>query len=566
MNDPGTPAGDPPASPQPSAEHQTEAAESAPATEDEAASPRFKETTDATANQKPLPMSDKTRLQLGALGVALVLGALGDVLLRGTPWGINAPLWIAALLIATFALARWRGVAISPAAGALGLVALAFAGAVAWRDSTTLLLLNVLAAMAAMGLAAFYSRSGRLLLAGVTDYLVATVFVWLCAFIVGMPVALIDLRWREIPMRGTSGQVARILRGLALAVPLLLTFGALFVAADAMFEDLVGNLFFWDLGVAIGHLLLALAIAWIVVGLLYQIFFARMLSGIAVSCPSFLSLGIVELGIVLGTLNVLFLAFVLVQLRYLFGGAALVDASTSLTYSEYARRGFFELVTVAALLLPLLLLADWMRRTATRGQTLLFRALALALVALLFVIMASAMQRMLMYVSVYGLTELRIYTTTFMGWLAVVFGWFLITVLRDQRRYFAFGALVSGIVAVIALNALNPVAMIVYTNAGRVALVPPPTSPAESRRGMKSEFDTAYVTTLGADAVPALVQVLPLLPEAERQATAEWLLTRWSQPKTEDWRTWNWSRWQAWQAVGGGQDALRQADSDSATR
>ena len=59
-------------------------------------------------------------------------------------------------------------------------------------------------------------------------------------------------------------------------------------------------------------------------------------------------LGPVELGIVLGLLNVLFLAFVIVQFRYLFGGAELVRVSTNLTYAEYARRGFIELVGHAA--------------------------------------------------------------------------------------------------------------------------------------------------------------------------------------------------------------------------
>ena len=52
----------------------------------------------------------------------------------------------------------------------------------------------------------------------------------------------------------------------------------------------------------------------------------------------------------------------LVQFRYLFGGAALVQVSETLTYAEYARRGFFELVAVAALLLPIMLLLDWVAR------------------------------------------------------------------------------------------------------------------------------------------------------------------------------------------------------------
>ena len=40
----------------------------------------------------------------------------------------------------------------------------------------------------------------------------------------------------------------------------------------------------------------------------------------------------------------MFLAFIVVQLRYFFGGAAQVEVVPGLTYADYARRGFFELV------------------------------------------------------------------------------------------------------------------------------------------------------------------------------------------------------------------------------
>ena len=55
-----------------------------------------------------------------------------------------------------------------------------------------------------------------------------------------------------------------------------------------------------------------------------------------------------------------FLAFVVIQVRYLFGGAGRVAATAGLTYAEYARRGFFELVTVNTPLAPLLLTAHWL--------------------------------------------------------------------------------------------------------------------------------------------------------------------------------------------------------------
>src|SRR5207249_3166352 len=155
------------------------------------------------------------------------------------------------------------------------------------------------------------------------------------------------------------------------------------------------------------------------------------------------ALGIIEVGVVLGLLDLLFLSFVLVQSRYFFGGAATVAASPELTYSEYARRGFFELVAVSALVIPLLLAAHWLVDRRSPGNEVRFRWLAAGLVTMLFLIMASALLRMRLYQEIYGQTELRLYTTAFMLWLVVVLAWFALTVLRGQRDRFAFGAVVS---------------------------------------------------------------------------------------------------------------------------
>src|SRR5205085_3576642 len=116
-------------------------------------------------------------------------------------------------------------------------------------------------------------------------------------------------------------------------------------------------------------------------------------------------IGIVEVGIVLALLDLLFLAFVAVQFRYLFGGRALVESRTHLTYAAYARHGFFELVVVAALVLPLLLLADWALRRERRRDHAVFTALAATLVLLLFAVVASALERLRLYEQAYGLTE-----------------------------------------------------------------------------------------------------------------------------------------------------------------
>ena len=51
-----------------------------------------------------------------------------------------------------------------------------------------------------------------------------------------------------------------------------------------------------------------------------------------------------------------------------------------------------------------------------------------------------------------------------MVWLAIVLGWFVLTVLRDERRRFAFGALASAFVVIASLDVANPDALIVRTN------------------------------------------------------------------------------------------------------
>jgi len=236
---------------------------------------------------------------------------------------------------------------------------------------------------------------------------------------------------------------------------------------------------------------------------------------------------------VLGLLNLLFLSFVLVQFRYFFGAGATVQATAGLTYAQYARSGFFELVWVAALVLPFLLGLHWLQRPGDARAHRAFAWQAGAQVALLFVIMASALVRMRLYQGEYGLTELRLYTTAFMGWLAAVFAWFALTVLRGRRERFAFGAALTGFCALLALHTVNPDAAIVRANL------------AHARRG--HAFDAAYAASLSADAAPALTSALPTLPAPAQATLAHSLLRAWSGPA--DWRAWSWGRAQAFGSV-----------------
>jgi hypothetical protein len=233
------------------------------------------------------------------------------------------------------------------------------------------------------------------------------------------------------------------------------------------------------------------------------------------------------LNLAVAIVDLLFLAFVVVQFRYLFGGRDLVRETAHLTYAQYARHGFFELVAVAALTLPLLLLGDWMLRDEGRGRRA-FRWLAGMLLVLLGVVILSALQRMRLYLDQYGLTELRLYAIGGILWLAAACAWFAVTVLRGKRHAFAVGALVAGFAATLTLNILNPDALIARTNVTRPAV------------------DVQYLGGLSDDAVPTLVARLSDLPRGERPFLATRLLDRYG---NGDWRSWNLSRARADNAV-----------------
>jgi hypothetical protein len=176
---------------------------------------------------------------------------------------------------------------------------------------------------------------------------------------------------------------------------------------------------------------------------------------------------------------------------------------------------------VSVLVFLLLLAVDYLMRGTERGSRAV-QGLSGALIVLVLVVLASALQRMRLYQREYGLTELRIYATGVILWLGCVFVLLAATVLRGRPRAFATGAVVAGFVATFALNVLNPDALIARTNLAR------------------PHIDVAYVSQLSADAVPTLLHRLPTLPPEVRRPIAAALLLR--SERSDGWLAWNVSR------------------------
>ena len=123
-------------------------------------------------------------------------------------------------------------------------------------------------------------------------------------------------------------------------------------------------------------------------------------------------------------------------------------------------------------------------------------------------------------------------------WIGLMLCWLAASVLRGRRDWFAFGALASGLATVTLLFVINPDAVIARVNVARMASAASPV-----------RFDVAYATSLSADAVPVLIDALPMLPGDSQCLLARRMLRRWPPDRDRSIRSWNWSAVRASDAV-----------------
>jgi hypothetical protein len=484
------------------------------------------------------------------LTAAVFLGAAADGLMHDDVGGPGLALWIAMLAVNAVALFSRVGRAPSRQAFLWLVAAVTFALGLAWRNSETLQFFDFLAMLFALAMAAVSVRDPRAAL--FARRLRDTLFT---GFDVAGNTALgvLPLTFKEaLPndTRHAFGRVRSLVRPAIIAGAALLIFGALLRGADPIFASWTNIPF--DLSTLMPHLIIAGFFAWIVAG------WAR--AGLAENPPSRRSnaplpiqLGAADITAALGTLGVLFVVFMASQIGWLFGGETFLRARTGLTAAAYARQGFFQMVWVVTLVVPILVgtraaLAPEGGPALARRHTLL----SIPVIVLLGAIIGSAMLRMKMYVHYYGLTTDRFYPAVFMLWLATVIVWLAITVLRDWGRPFVGGAVLSGMAFLLPLNLVDPDAIVASVNVSRAER-------ATSAAGTQPALDLEHLASLNgrgaAIAVDAVVHAdaqntsasTPNTPAWHRCLAAHTLVTRWSQAyrghrpsqRPGGWRYWN---------------------------
>lgn len=338
---------------------------------------------------------------------ALALGAATDLfLVQASGPGLNCFLFTVVFLVAVLvATGRHEEVIIRKD--------LLFLGALSLLGSSTFFLFDSVYAeqLATLGVAFllglfFLTSAGLSFLLPFEQY-----FEALLHFLETLPKSLGALR-RSLRSHSSHNLRAlykggfQLLIGLLILIPVAAVFLALFSSADPVFQDSLNSFFesLFDseyLSRLLGHLFFI------------PLFFFLWLMPLGV--VRYLNEHKHETGwdmrsfdeqawsyIVIGGLIVLFGLFLGVQGFYLFGGEA-AFGQIDLTYAEYAKQGFYELMAVAGLVLGLISVYHALMKTQRVAGRTLFSLLLIET----FVVLLSAFVRLSLYVDTYGLTAAR---------------------------------------------------------------------------------------------------------------------------------------------------------------
>ncbi|MQY05565.1 DUF4153 domain-containing protein [Actinomadura macrotermitis] len=430
-----------------------------------------------------LPARRLSPVMLGGVLAAAVIGsvALGDIPGNGL-LGLNLPL--TALAVAAVVLPVTGGRMLRDRTGLLFcLLALALTAIAALRDAEWITALGLLLALPVASYAMTGGRSWAEVLGGglALPAAGARMLPWAVHGVTG---ALNDGRGRAWP----------VIRTGLIAGALLLVFGALFAGADAAFSGIAAGLV-PDISPdkVVVRVIAGTATALLTLALVF----------LALAPPPLRMLvprpappaGRWAWAVPIAALDLLFLAFCAIQASVLLASDKdRLLRSTGLTYAQYARQGFFQLVVVTVLVLAVIAFAV---RHAPRDR-MLVRALLGALCALTLVVVAVALRRLYLYEETYGWTRLRLWVHAFELWLGLVVVLVAAAGLRLKAAWLPRAVAASGAAGLLALAALNPDAFIAERNV--------------TRHARTGKIDIAYLRTLSADAVPALDR----LPEPVR--------------------------------------------------
>ncbi|HJP89442.1 MAG TPA: DUF4173 domain-containing protein [Candidatus Limnocylindrales bacterium] len=484
-----------------------------------------------------------------ALLVAALAGVAAELVFDRQPLGIGVPVFVAGLL----ALVAWFSPSAPGSARArpadsldwwLAVVAIAASLGPALRTDPTVVFLDLVLVITAT--AAFSVAMSGVAVTRLAAEAVVALGVAAAAAMLAAPAWLVRSIAGDGALAGAAvrlGRLAPLVRGIVIAVPIVAGFAFLLGSADAVFGHALDDAFrlSFDIDDVIGRGVFTLIAAALVCGPLAVaagiagsagfpiVSFSSTAAEVEAAAAGPASIetqaarraGTTEALVVLVAVDVLFAAFTAVQVVFLFGGTDTL-AAIGMTYSDYARQGYFQLVGVVALAGLLVMGAHH-----AVGRTRAFIGAALILLALTALILVSAAVRLALYQGAYGWTELRFFVAASIGWLALSVVSAIVLLAMARMRWLPHALAMSAVAVTLAVSAIGPQAFVMQENVARLL------DPTRVAAGGHAGLDLDYGATLGDDAIPSLIASLPALSPSDAETVLVQLRIRYADLRDE---------------------------------
>lgn len=123
----------------------------------------------------------------------------------------------------------------------------------------------------------------------------------------------------------------------------------------------------------------------------------------------------------LSAISLCYLLYLFSQLAYFFSAFKGFLPNGDITYSEYARKGFFEMCVIAVINLTLVFLSMLFSKKYDGKVCKGIKIMATFITVFTLIIIATSISKMVLYINEYGMTVLRLTTSAFMIFLGVAF-------------------------------------------------------------------------------------------------------------------------------------------------
>lgn len=347
---------------------------------------------------------------------------------------------------------------------------------------------NFFAAVFSMGIAGYLYKveSGNSFLEKIVWY----PFVLLGNTLTAFGEAYSEVKQAVSKKKESSVVVPAVLRGLVFAAPLVLVLLILLGTGDQVFSRLIEtSLERIDIFSHISERSVFSAI--VAVGAILVAF-----AKVKPHTPSFLpdkqtTDRSIELSVIAGSVGVVFAAFILVQIQYLFihvGERELESLGISATtYSEYVRQGFFQLLIASVLASGVIItVLRYLKKHAAPAKEWMLRGVTAVVSIETLLVLFSAAKRLFLYADEHGLTRSRIAGFVFLIWLGLLLI-FCIARLIKKLQYNVF------LTSVVITTCLSIISLTVWNIDRTIAVDFQPT--------VNEEIDYEYISTLSGDAV-----------------------------------------------------------------